>query len=188
MKTVLRNYLQTARDAVLWKLDGLSPYDARRPLVSSGTNLLGIVKHLTCVELGYFGPVFGRLMGQPNLWFEDGTEDNADLFARAEESRDEIIGNYRKACETSDATIEALDLDAKGSVPWWGDQPVTLHHILVHVIAETFRHAGHSDLARELIDGSIGYAADDSNVPDRDREWWRAYRDRVEHEAQQAEG
>lgn len=93
-----------------------------------------------------------------------------------------------KACETSDATIEALDLDAAGSVPWWGDQPVNLHHILVHVIAETFRHAGHSDLVRELIDGSIGYAADDSNTPEHDSEWWRAYRERVEREAGQAAG
>lgn len=186
MKKILHGYLQTARDVVVWKLDGLSEYDARRPLVPSGTNLLGIVKHLTCVELGYFGPVFGRLMGQPNLWFEDGEEDNADLFVRADETRDDIVGSYRRACETSDATIEALDLDAAGSVPWWGDQPVTLHHVLVHVIAETFRHAGHADLARELVDGSIGYAKEDSNVPEHDGAWWRAHRDRVEREASQA--
>jgi len=95
----------------------------------------------------------------------DGAEDNADLFARADESREDIVGNYRKACETSNATIEALDLNAAGSVPWWGDHPVTLHHVLVHVIAESFRHVGHADLVRELIDGSIGYAADDSKRP-----------------------
>lgn len=186
MKKVLRDYLQTARDAAIWKLDGLSEYDIRRPLVQSGTNLLGIVKHLTCVELGYFGPVFGRPMGQPNLWFEEGAVDNADLFVRADESRDDIIGNYRRACETSDATIEALDLDAAGSVPWWGDHPATLHHVLVHVIAETSRHAGHADLVRELIDDSIGYAADDSNVPEHDSAWWHAYHDLVEDEARRA--
>ena len=186
MKKILHGYLQTARDAAVWKLDGLSEYDIRRPLVPSGTNLLGIVKHLTCVELGYFGPVFGRTMGQPNLWFEDGVEDNADLFARANEARDDIVESYRKSCETSDATIDALDLETAGSVPWWGDHPVTLHHVLVHVIAETFRHAGHSDLGRELIDGSIGYAADDSNVAEHDSAWWRAYHDRVEDEARQA--
>jgi uncharacterized damage-inducible protein DinB len=186
MKKILLGYLQTARDVVVWKLDGLSEYDVRRPLVRSGTNLLGIVKHLTFVELGYFGPVFGRPMGQPNLWFEDDVEDNADLFARAVETRETIIGNYRKACETSDATIETLDLDAAGSVPWWGDEPVNLHHVLVHVIAETFRHAGHADLAREIVDGSIGYKVEDSNVPEHDSEWWQAYRDRVEREAVQA--
>ncbi len=186
MKTILRGYLQTARDAVVWKLDGLSEYDVRRPLVSSGTNLLGIVKHLTCVELGYFGPGFGRPMGQPNLWFDESAEDNADLFAKEDEAREEIIGNYRQACVTSDASIEALDLDALGTVPWWGDHPVTLHHILVHVIAETYRHAGHADLVRELIDGSIGYAEDDSNVPEHDGEWWAAYRDRLERNAREA--
>ena len=186
MKKIMLGYLQTARDVIVWKLDDLSEYDVRRPLVPSGTNLLGIVKHLTAVELGYFGPVFGRPMGQPNLWFEDGAEDNADLFVRANETREDIVGNYRKACKTSNATIEALELDAAGSVPWWGDQPVTLHHVLVHVIAETFRHAGHADLAREFIDGSIGYAAGDSNVPEHDSEWWRNYRDRVEREAHQA--
>jgi len=186
MKTILRDYLQTARDVVVWKLDGLSEYDVRRPLVPSGTNLLGIVKHLTCVERGYFGPVFGRPMGQPNLWFEEGAGDNDHLFARADEISEDIIGSDRKACETSNATIEELDLDAPGSVPWWGDHPVTLHHVLVHVIAETFRHAGHADLSRELIDGSIGYAADDSNVPEHDSTWWRAYHDRVEDAARQA--
>lgn len=186
MKATLRRYLQTARDAAVWKLDGLSEYDIRRPMVQSGTNLLGIIKHLTCAELGYFGPVFGRPMGQPNLWFDEDVEYNDGLFVRANESREDVIGSYRRACETSDATIEALDLEATGSVPWWGDYPVTLHHILVHVIAETSRHAGHADLARELIDGSIGYTADDSNVPEHDRAWWRAYRDRVEVEARQA--
>ncbi len=186
MKSTLCRYLQTARDVVVWKMDGLSEYDVRRPLVASGTNLLGIVKHLTFVELGYFGPAFGRPMGQKNLWFEEAVEDNADLFARADESREEIIANYRRACETSDATIEALELDSTGSVPWWGDTPVTLHHILVHVIAETYRHAGHADLVRELIDGSIGYASDDGNVPDHDRQWWQAYRDRLESLARQA--
>jgi hypothetical protein len=183
MKQTLHEYLQTARDVIVWKLDGLSEYDVRRPLVPTGTNLLGLVKHLTCVELGYFGPVFGRPMGQPNLWFDDSAEDNADLFARADESRDDIIAGYRRACATADATIEALDLDSPGVVPWWGNQPVTLHHVLLHVTAETCRHAGHADFARELIDGTVGYAAWDSNVPDHDGAWWRAYRDRVEEEA-----
>lgn len=187
MKKILHDYLQTARDAVVWKLDGLSEYDIRRPLVPSGTNLLGIVKHLTCVELGYFGPVFGRPMGQTNIWFDQDAEDNASLFARADETRDDIIVSYRRACATSDATIEALDLDAAGSVPWWGDQPVNLHHVLVHVIAETHRHAGHADLTRELIDGSIGCAEDDSNVPEHDSGWWRAFCDRVDREARRAE-
>lgn len=188
MKQTLHEYLQTARDTVVWKLDGLSEYDVRRPLVPTGTNLLGLVKHLTCAELGYFGPVFGRPMGQANLWFDDGAEDNADLFARADESREDIIASYQRACAAADATIEALELDSPGAVPWWGNHPVTLHHVLVHVTTETFRHAGHADIARELIDGAVGRARWDSNLPEHDRAWWRAYRDRVEEEARRAAG
>jgi len=59
-KADLRRYLQDARDALLWKLEGLSEYDIRRPLVATGTNLLGLVKHQAGVEMGYFGATFGR--------------------------------------------------------------------------------------------------------------------------------
>ncbi|MGW3505523.1 mycothiol transferase, partial [Streptomyces globisporus] len=58
-KDILRLYLQNARDAVLWKLDGLSEYEIRRPLTPTGTNLLGLVKHVASVELGYLGDAFG---------------------------------------------------------------------------------------------------------------------------------
>ena len=184
MKETLHEYLQTAHDAVMWKLDGLAEYDVRRPLVPSGTNLLGLVKHLTRGELLYFGQLFGRSMDRPNLW----SEGNAHLYARADESRQDIIVGYRRACAAADATIEALDLDSPGVVPWWGNLPVTLHRMLVHVTTETCRHAGHADLARELIDGTVGYATWGSNVPEHDDAWWRAYRDRVEEEARRTAG
>jgi Protein of unknown function (DUF664) len=58
-KADLCHYLKDARDALLWKLEGLSGYDIRRPLVATGTNLLGLVKHLAGVEMGYFGGTFG---------------------------------------------------------------------------------------------------------------------------------
>ena len=69
-KADLHRYLQRGREAVLWKLDGLSEYDIRRPMVPTGTNLLGLVKHLASVELGYFGEVFGRPSGEPLPWFD----------------------------------------------------------------------------------------------------------------------
>jgi hypothetical protein len=188
MKDLLHEYLQTARQAVVWKLEGLSEYDVRRPLVPSGTNLLGLVKHLTCGELGYFGPVFDRPMGQPNVWFTEGVADNDDLFARSDEPREDVIAGYHRAWAVADETIKALDLDSPGTVPWWGDQPVTLGHVMVHMTTETCRHAGHADLARELIDGEVGFATWDSNVPEHDAEWWRAYRERVEEEAHRAGG
>ena len=143
-KADLHRYLQAARAALLWKLDGLSEYDIRRPMVPSGTNLLGLVKHLAAVEQGYFGATFDRPFPEQLPWFEDGAEPNADMWATADESRAEIIGLYERACAHSDATIEALDLDTLGHVPWWpADRSETpLHRILVHMIAETNRHVG----------------------------------------------
>ncbi|MEW6476328.1 MAG: DinB family protein [Actinomycetota bacterium] len=187
-KDHLHRYLQAAREALLWKLDGLSEYDVRRPLTPTGTNLLGIVKHVASVELGYFGETFGRPSGEPLPWFEPGAEPNADLWATASESRADITGLYHRAWAHSDATISTLSLDAEGHVPWWPSDrnTVTLHRILVHMVAETNRHAGHADIVRELIDGSTGLRADVSNLPDVDEAWWAAYRDRLEQSARQA--
>src|SRR5271165_3879526 len=112
-KATLHRYLQTGRDAVVWKLAGLSEYDVRRPLVPTGTNLLGLVKHLACVELGYFGETFGRPSGEPNPWLEEEPEDNGDLWATPDESREEIVGLYKRAWAHADATIGALALDVR---------------------------------------------------------------------------
>lgn len=187
-KQDLQRYLQTARDAVVWKLDGLSEYDVRRPMVSTGTNLLGLVKHLASVELGYFGETFGRASNEPLPWLEAEAEPNADMWATATESRVEIVDLYRRAWAHSDATITALPLDALGRVPWWPDDrsEVTLHKILVHVIAETNRHAGHADIVRELIDGTVGVRQDNDNMAQGDATWWDSYRSRLESVAQEA--
>ncbi len=188
-KVFLHRYLQSARDAMLWKLDGLSTYDLRRPLVPTGTNLLGMVKHLAGVEFGYFGDVFGRPVADPPDWLDatDG-EDNIDMFATVAESVESIVALYRRAWAHTDATIAELPLDAVGTVPWWHPdrREVSLHQILVHVIADTNRHAGHADLVRELIDGSVGLRADNSNLPDGDGTWWLAYRNRLEQIARDA--
>ncbi|MER7891219.1 DinB family protein [Micromonospora sp. NPDC094482] len=141
MKADLHSYLKGGRDALLWKLDGLSEYDIRRPLTRTGTNLLGLVKHSAVCEILYFGVVFGRPFEQELPYVGDGAETNADMWATADETREEIVALYRRASAHADATIEALALDDVGRVPWWGDPAVTLHHVLVHVIAETQRHA-----------------------------------------------
>ncbi|WP_169982741.1 MULTISPECIES: DinB family protein [unclassified Microbispora] len=187
-KTDLQRYLQTARDALLWKLDGLSEYQIRRPLTPTGTNLLGLVKHLAGVEVGYFGDTFGRPFGEPLEWTEDDAEDNADMWATADESRDHIVGLYRRVWQHSDTTIATLALDATGHVPWWPDErsTATLHQILVHVIAETNRHAGHADIVRELIDGTAGLRDGNLNLPHGDQAWWESYRNRLEHTAREA--
>jgi len=187
-KADLHRYLQDAREALLWKLDGLSEYDARRPLVPSGTNLLGLVKHVTAVELGYFGDTFGRPGADQMPW--DESDPMSDMFAFGEESRESLIALYRRTWAHSDATIDALPLDAIGHVPWWpaDRNQVTLHHILVRVATETSRHAGHADLVRELIDGAIGCTATSPNLPPGDQPWWQAHHDRVAQAARQAAG
>jgi uncharacterized damage-inducible protein DinB len=189
-KADLQRYLQVAREALVWKLDGLSEYDVRRPMVSTGTNLLGLVKHVASVEAGYLGQTFGRPFPEPTPWTEPDAEDNADMWATAGESREGLIAFYQRVWAHSDATVEALDLDAPGQVRWWPAErrDVTLHRILVHVIAETDRHAGHADIVRELIDGAAGLRAGNSNLPDGDPEWWAGYRDRLERVARAAVG
>lgn len=186
-KSVLHRYLVAGRDALLWKLESLSEYDMRRPLVPSGTNLLGLVKHLASVQSGYFGEVFGRPFPEPLPWM-DSDDANADMWARPEEHSEGIMDLYRASSRHADATIQSLPLDAVGTVPWWPPerQTVTLHQILVHMVAETHRHAGHADIVRELIDGSIGLRAQVSNVPSEDAAWWSAYHERVEQAARTA--
>ena len=185
-KADLRHYLQETRGALLWKLEGLSEYDIRRPMVPTGTNLLGLVKHLAAVEIGYFGETFGRPFAGEIPW--DEADPNSDMFATPDESRDFITGLYQQAWAHSDATIEALDLDAVGRVPWWpADRGgVTLHHVLVRVIAETGQHAGHADIIRELIDGTVGLTAGRPNLPSTEPAWWSAHRQRVEAAAREA--
>ena len=106
-KAHLHGSLQAAREVLLWKLDGLSEYDVRRPLTRTGTNLLGLVKHVASVELGYFGETFGRPSDEPLPWYAGDAEPNADLWATAAESREQIVALYRRAWAHSDATIEA---------------------------------------------------------------------------------
>lgn len=189
-KADLLRYLQDARDALLWKLEGLSEYDIRRPFTPTGTNLLGLVKHVTGVELAYFGDTFGRPYFDaepPQWWYTEDAESNADMWATADESREQIVGLYRQAWEHTNSTIETLALDTIGHVPWWPEEQreVTLHHVAVRVIADTHRHAGHADVLRELMDGSVGWLQGKENVPSGDEEWWKEYRSRLEQVARE---
>ena len=187
-KATLHRYLQMGRDVLLWKLDGLSEYDIRRPMVPTGTNLLGIVKHVATVELGYFGETFGRPWPELIPWMDETAGINADMWATPDESRDQIVEFYRRARAWADETIGSHGLEDEGHVPWWPEDrnPVTLHQILVHMTAETHRHAGQADIIRELIDGSIGHRADSSNLPPAEAAWWAEYRERLERAAREA--
>jgi hypothetical protein len=187
-KAELRRYLQAGREALLWKLEGLSEYDIRRPMVATGTNLLGLVKHVASMEAGYFGETFGRPFPDPLPWLDDTAEPNADMWATVDESREQIVGLYHRAWTHSDATIDALELTAVGRVPWWPSErsEATLHRILVHMIAETDRHAGHADIVRELIDGAAGLRDGNDNMAPGGPGWWESYRGRLERIAREA--
>lgn len=188
MKTTLQRYLDLAWDALLWKLEGVGEYDARRPLTPTGTNLLGLVKHVAVTETGYFGEVFGRPSKLVPSSAEDDGEDNWDMWASADESVASVTAFARAVREDTRATLEALPLDAPGRVPWWtpARQDVTLEQVLVHMIAEAHRHAGHADILRELIDGSAGLVRGNENLPPQDAAWWAQYREQLEQVARNA--
>ncbi|HUP15796.1 MAG TPA: DinB family protein [Acidimicrobiia bacterium] len=185
-KEILHRYLRRQRDHLLAKLDGLGERDVRWPMTPTGTNLLGLIKHFASVQLGYFGEVFGRPVNREFPWMDEGSEINADMWATAEETRDEIINLYQFSCAHADETIETLDIDSPGMVPWWPPErrQVNLHMILVHVTVEVARHAGHADIIREMIDGAAGN--NDGNLPELTPEEWSAYRSRLEGAATEA--
>ncbi|MGW8630724.1 DinB family protein [Streptomyces sp. NPDC055793] len=185
-KHILHGRLRRDREALLWKLDGLSEYDARRPLTVTGTNLLGLVKHVANVEARYFGEVFDRPSPESLPRWQD--HDGGDQWAAEGETHDQIIGFYRRTWEHSDATISELPLDAPGHVPWWREpSPNTnLFAILVHVLGETNRHAGHADILREGLDGRTGMRAEHEQRIDEEAR--AAYCARIEQSARAATG
>ncbi|MEE2523522.1 DinB family protein [Pseudarthrobacter sp. J75] len=187
-KEILHKYLRTRRENLLAKLDGLDEYSIRRPMTPTGTNLLGLVKHVASVELGYLTDVFGRPTGRVLPWFSNDAEPDADFWAAPDETRESIIELHHFSAAASDATINELDLDAPGHVSWWREdrRDVTLQQILVHVSVETAHHLGHADILRELIDGGVGQGAADPNVTPRSAEDWAAHRERIESAARKA--
>lgn len=188
-KAALQHYLQESRDALLWKLDGLGERALRLPRTPTGTNLLGIVRHCANVEIGYFGPTFGRSWPDPDapLLVTDADYDmdpQADWWVPAEVPAAEVADFYRAVWAFSDATIADLPLDATGAVPWWPEErrTVSLQRVIVHVISDTTRHAGQADILREGIDGAVGLKVASTNIPDVD---WSAYVSRLTQVAEE---
>ncbi|MET7454726.1 DinB family protein [Streptomyces sp. NPDC005574] len=150
-KEILRDGLDRHRDAVLWKLEGLDDEALRRPMTPSGTSLLGLVKHLASVEYGWFVESFGGEV-EP-LWFDP--ESDEDMRADQGETTAQIVEFYGRARAAADAVIAVRSLDDLGR-PTWREHAVSLRWVLVHMIEETARHAGHMDILRELADGAVG--------------------------------
>lgn len=144
--------LDRHRDVVLWKVDGLPDEQLRRPTTPSGTNLIGLVKHLGSVEYGWFCETFDR-ESESIPFDEDNPE--ADMRAESDETTAEILEYYGRARAAADRVIDDVALDDVGTA-WFGDS-VSMRWVLIHMVEETARHAGHMDIIRELIDGETGY-------------------------------
>jgi hypothetical protein len=178
----LQRYLQQSRDSLLRSLDGLSEYDVRRPMTPTATNLLGLVKHVLGIELGYLGDCVGRPTPVSIPWNDDGSVwDSADMWAKADESREYIIDLYHRSWQHADESIEQLPLDAPAYVEWWPEERrhTTFGSLLVRVVAETGQHAGHADIIREMIDAE---AARDHPLM-TDKQWWKNYVSQIQEAA-----
>ena len=187
-KDYLHGDLRDVRATMLWKLEGLTEYEVRRPLTASGTNLLGLIKHLTNTEARYFGDVFGRPFPERLPWWgDDDFEPFADMWATADESRAEIVDRYTRIWHHSDATIAAFDIDAPGHVPWWPRPDVKLFNVMVHVLTETNRHAGHADILREQLDGAVGTQDGSMALQQLDAAFWENHRTKIERAAKEAD-
>lgn len=184
-KAYLHDELRELREAVLWKLDGLGEYDIRRPLTATGTNLLGLVKHLAVWEARYFGEVFGRPFPELLPRWDDAESNGTDMWATEHETREEITTLYGRVGKHSDATITELDIDSPGHVPWWPRPDVMLFNVMVHILTETSRHAGHADILREQLDGSTGTGAWEADLQ-RDASFWDTRRAEIERAAEAA--
>jgi Protein of unknown function (DUF664) len=179
LKEELHRKLQAGRAALLSRLDDLGEYDLRRPMTATGTNLLGLVKHLAGLEYGYLGESLGRPAPETMSWVEDGSIwESADMWARADESSEYLIGLYRRACAHADLVIADLGLESPGSVAHWPEdrRETTLGVLLIRMVAETAQHAGHADIIRELVDGKGG--PDHDEVLDGSS--WRTYVARIQ--------
>jgi len=174
LKDELHRKLQAGRAGLLSKLEDLSEYDLRRPMTPTGTNLLGLVKHLAGVEYTYLGASFNRPSPESIPWIDDGSIwESADMWATPDESSEYLIGLYERACAHGDETIADLDLQTPGRVTHWPEdrRDTTLGVLLIRMVAETAQHAGHADIIRELIDGRAGPDFDAIG----DEAWWREY-------------
>jgi uncharacterized damage-inducible protein DinB len=186
LKALIHARLQQEQ-ATLWqKVEDLPEWQQRMPWTPTGSNLLGIVKHVAFVEAGYFGSCWGRpVPGIPDYatnW-DDHPEmdDDDDLWAFPDESPEDVFRWSRAAAEHMDRLIEEQPLEARGFVPWWGPEgrgrEASLGELMMHMLNELSRHLGHVDILRELTDGAVGYREGASNIPEhRTAAEWSARR------------
>ncbi|MFG1911261.1 DinB family protein [Kribbella sp. NPDC048928] len=185
-KELLLRELDEIQQSLLWKVEGLGDDELRRPMTPTGTNLIGIVKHLTGITYGYLVAAFGQERAADELTSELDDEEllfGLDLWATPEESVAGLVEAYRRACAAGARTIAELDLDTTGT--HHTGSTVTLREMVHTVLLDTTRHTGHADVVRELTDGRVGGRPDDPMSPD-DPEYLRMYRARITGEIDRA--
>ena len=143
---ILVAFLDYLREAVLIKVSGVDDDALRRALVPSGTSLLGLVKHLTMVEIAWFPFSFaGADVWVPSSELEPG------------DTTDSVVDGYRAAIAVSAEIVAAApDLDQLCARAKFAPEHMSLRWVLVHMVEETGRHAGHADILREQLDGQVG--------------------------------
>jgi hypothetical protein len=143
-KATLLGFLNHLRDAIATKAEGVPEPQVRAAGVPSGTSLLGLVKHLACVERLYFQG-------------EDVDDWEATMRPTPDETADGLLADYRDAVRRANEVIEACaDLGLPAPRAPHRKSAPSMRWVLVHMIEETGRHAGHADIVREQIDGSTG--------------------------------
>jgi uncharacterized damage-inducible protein DinB len=146
----LEEFLDFFRGVTERKLDGLTRAQATQVVMPSGTTMLGIVKHLAWAEWRWFCYF---LLGEEG----EGMEIADSFVLDPADTTDSVLQEYRAACETSRVNAAATpSLDTLATTEHRVHGRVTLRWILVHMIEETARHAGHLDILRELTDGRVG--------------------------------
>ena len=150
-KESLQAAIERHRQVIRWKTAGLSDDQLRRPLTPSGMTLLGLVKHLGAMEYGWFCGTFGRAMEPLPLYEND---PDASMRIDPDETTNEVVAFYERACQAADEAIDELHIEDTGTA-WFGET-VSMRWVLIHMLEEVARHAGHADLMRETLDGLVG--------------------------------
>jgi uncharacterized damage-inducible protein DinB len=148
-KDVLGGFLDHYRATLLGICEGLTEEQLRRPMVPSGTSLLGLVKHLAYVEVGWFQE---NVANEPYDYPFDVNDPVADFRFSDDETKEDIFDLYREACARSREVLAAASLDDMIESPK-RSRDYNVRWVVVHMIEETARHAGHADILREMIDG-----------------------------------
>jgi uncharacterized damage-inducible protein DinB len=170
----LREYLNDAREAILWKCEGLSDAQARTPLTPTGTHVMGLLLHLAVTESEYFIACLGHEI--ENLVIRgivEAEDAQAGFLPPPDMTLVDAVDIYREATVAADAVLDELELDSPAVVPWWiKHRKTTVERLLLHMIAESHRHAGHLDIVREQLDGFIGLRPSAPNIADFTPDQW----------------